>query len=187
LTNYTTYSDEQLVGLLKINDEIALKEIYNKYWNLLFTLAAQKLNNTYDAEDTVQQIFIDLWQRRKTLEITRSLNHYLAAAVKYRVLNILIKRSRQPSILYSIPENTGSSHDEPYSILEFQQLQEKLELIVEKLPGRAQLIFRLSRNQALSNRQIAQELGISEKGVEIQITRALSKIRECLGDVAMFL
>lgn len=72
-------------------------------------------------------------------------------------------------------------------MLEFQQLQEQLEAIVKELPERAQLVFRLSRNQVLSNRQIAEELGISEKGVEIQITRALTKIRERLGDVAMFL
>jgi RNA polymerase sigma-70 factor (family 1) len=186
LKKYETYSDEQLVALLKESDEIAFKAIYDKYWKLLFTIAFSKIDSFNDAEEIVQEIFTDIWARRASLPIKRSLKYYLAAAVKYQVISIFANRSKHASRNEMYPDLLISKDTSDQSI-HFTELIRELESIVSALPERCKLVYRLSREEELSHKEIAEKLGISPKTVETQITRALAHIRKGLGDAAFSL
>lgn len=180
LTAYTTYNDSDLATLLKLDDNNAFTEIYNRYWKLLFYIAHLRLQDPQEAEEVVQEIFTDLWARRHTIVLKRSLKYYLASAAKYQVITCLAKRNTE---LY--PEYAATAAlPEVDSLLGFHELQKQLEELVAALPEKCRLVYQLSREEELSHKEIASRLNISEKTVENHITKALSHLRKGLGDAA---
>src|SRR5688572_1109287 len=77
---------------LSESDYKAVSTIYNKYWKLLFSVACKKLGNSAEAEEIVQDIFLDLWNRRNTIQLDSNLSSYLSVSVNYKVLRILARR-----------------------------------------------------------------------------------------------
>src|SRR5687768_6908742 len=82
---YASHTDEELLTLLKKGNEQAFTELYNRYWKLLFSIAYQKTEQPADAEEIVQDVFADLWKRRKKTVIQVSIKSYLAAATKFHI------------------------------------------------------------------------------------------------------
>jgi len=180
---YSNYTDEQLVTLLRENSEGAFTALYDRYWKRLFAVAANKLQDLYAAEELVQDIFSDLWVRKETIELTGPIGSYLAVAMKYRVINYQVRLKRGREYQQYAAKNLPSVDDSMQEWLRFEELKDRLEELVAALPERCQLTYRLSREQGLTQKEIARELGISEKAVERNITRALKTLRTGLNDV----
>ncbi|MDE1192984.1 MAG: RNA polymerase sigma-70 factor [Arachidicoccus sp.] len=173
---YKNYSDEQLVTLLNISDEESFTEIYNRYWDKLYIVAANKLKDCYLAEEIIQDLFLDIWKRRATLKIPNKLGLYLAAALKYKIINANQDTFRKKNILNEI-NNNKLNHYSLESQLSFEELEDKLDKLVANLPEKCRLIYKLSREEGLSHKKIASHLQISEKTVESHLTRAFKLIR----------
>lgn len=172
-------SDIDLVLLLKNGDRAAFTEIYNRYWKKLFIAAANKVGHLEEAEDIVQQLFINIWNRKAELEIKSSLSSYLSVAVKYRVLKQLNERYKHKhfsdeaaeAVLLEIIDNSTQQW------LDFQEVTERLSILVDALPEKCKLIYQLSRDKGYSHKQIAAALGLSEKTVEWYIGKALKFLK----------
>ena len=182
MASYSTHTDEELVVLLQQNDQAAFREIYDRYWKILFAQAVRKLNNNHEAEDAVQQLFIEVWERRAGIRITRSLHHWLAAAIKYKVFSLYSDRYRSLIASGEISTDIPEEAPLPHSLLEMQQLMAALEALVEALPERPRIVYRMSREGELTNKEIADQLNISEKTVENHMNRALNSLRKNLGN-----
>ncbi|HEY0298314.1 MAG TPA: sigma factor, partial [Arachidicoccus sp.] len=91
MSSYSTYDDAQLLELLKESNEAAFSEIYYRYWDLMFSLAANKSGSNEDAREIVQDVFVSIWNRRAELKINYSVKTYLAAAIKLKVYSFLAK------------------------------------------------------------------------------------------------
>jgi RNA polymerase sigma-70 factor (family 1) len=167
-------------------DELAFTEIYHQYWKLLFSVASNKLENLADAEEVAQEVFADLWKRREEINIRQSLKSYLAAAVKFQVYSLLDKKYRQRQREQTMQQHisTTSPIEEQYDL---KVLQEQLQQTAALLPERCKLVYELSREAGLSNKEIAQTLDISEKTVENQMTKALKHLRTSLKSLFSFL
>ena len=178
--------ESELLRKMAQGDELAFTEIYHQYWKLLFSVAANKLDNLAEAEEVVQDVFADLWKRRAEIDIRQSLKSYLAAAVKFQVYSLLYKRHRQRHHEKILQQNSSStSHvEEQYDL---KTLQEQLKQTTAQLPERCRLVYELSREAGLSNKEIAQSLDISEKTVENQMTKALKVLRTSLKSFFSFL
>lgn len=183
MSSYVEYSDCELMDLLRSGDRLAFSEIYNRYWKKLFAIGSNKIGQFEEAEEIVQDIFISLWDRREEIVITSSLSAYLAVSVKYRVIKILAKRYQHSKYeehsLAVLPFSTNSTED----WLEFLELKSRLEVLVAKLPEKCRLVYKASREQGYSQKQIAEEFGISEKTVEAHIGKALKSLRTGLGQL----
>jgi RNA polymerase sigma-70 factor (ECF subfamily) len=180
---HASYSDLELLDLIRLGDKMAFSEIYSRYWKKVFTVASNKIGQLEEAEEIVQDIFISLWDRRESIIITTSLNAYLAVSVKYRVIKILAKRSLYNKYadysLNVIPISSNSTED----WLEFEELKSRLELLVSNLPEKCRLVYKMSRENGMSQKQIAEEFCISEKTVEAHIGKALKVLRTGLGQL----
>lgn len=179
-------SDFDLLQQLKNDDEHAFTLIYNRYWKQIFSLAYYKLKSLEDAEEIVQDIFYSLWTRRKAIEITGELKNYLAVSTKYRIIKAIAKSSRQQDYLDSVLQNVYIDNS-TQELLDFQELKLELVKYVDELPDKCRLVFQLSRDQGLTQRQIAQELGISEKTVEAHIGKAIKVLKGKLSTFLNFL
>ena len=177
----------ELLDLLKSGDQAAFTEIYNRYWKKLFAIAGNKINDLDEAEEIVQDIFVALWKRRENLEITGSLSAYLAVSVKYRVIKLLDKRYYEQQYADHSRKVFSLLDDSTQEWLQFEELKTRLSELVADLPEKCRLVYQLSRDRGYSQKQIAEELGISEKTVEAHIGKALKSLRGGLNNFFTFL
>jgi RNA polymerase sigma-70 factor (ECF subfamily) len=175
--NYNILDDKVLIVLLQNGDEHAFTEIYNRYWDKLFSIAANKLKDLDEAEEIVQDIFVSLWKRREELGSIETLSPYLAVSVKYRVIKYLDKRDNQQKYSDYSQQVTSIADDSTEQWLEFEELRSRLAMFVADLPEKCRLVYRLSRESGFSQKRIAGELGISEKTVEAHLGKALKTLR----------
>lgn len=186
MDNYKIFSDIELTASLKRGDQAAFTEIYNRYWGKLFSIAGHKLDRLEDAEEVVQGIFVSLWNRRLELVITTTLSAYLAVSTKYRVIKVLNKKFHQKKYVDMLGKHTLLD-DSTQEWLEFMELKSRLEALVRDLPDKCQLVYRMSREQGFSQKEIAGKLDISEKTVEAHLGKAMKKIRSSLNGFLMLL
>src|SRR5699024_2376534 len=179
MISYRTHTDEDLFALLKNDDEKAFTELYDRYWKKLFVRARLLLNSQEDAEDLVHDVFVKLWRKRATLHIFYSFHTYVAAMLRYGCFKELAQRKKRRE-KEALLEEIETADYSTQQWLEFEQLQEELEAAVGELPDRCRVIFRLSREKYLTDKEIAQKLDISVNTVRTQMYRALKKLKVSL-------
>ena len=172
---YQSYDNRVLVDLLAKSDELAFMEIYDRYWQKIFTIANNRLNNTPEAEDVVHDVFASLWANRASQQI-EILENYIAVAAKYIVLAKLRTKLRER--LYQETAGTALVVEMPVeTALHYKRILMVVKTEVEKLPEKCRIIFKYSRNEGMSVKQIAQVMDISPKTVENQLNKALKHLR----------
>ncbi len=175
MRKYQLYDNNELLGLLSKDDDMAFTELYNRYWKKLFAVAYNRLNEIQSAEDIVHDVFASLWANRGKLEI-ESLENYLATATKYMVLAKIKKIQKQR--FYSNVNHQACIIDLPIEAsLHYKRILEIVKTEVEKLPERCKLIFKYSRNDGMPVKIIAQKLDLSPKTVENQLNKALKQLK----------
>ena len=178
----STLNEKDMLSRLREGDEMALTALYKAHWKSLFLSAYTVIKDKEVCEDIVQDLFLQVWRKRETLEIRESLPAYLSAAVRYQVFHYIRKASKSNIIRADITPDQVLPSDE--KILK-NELRIRIHLAVTCLPEKCRLIYKLSREQQLSHREIALLLGISTKTVENQLTIALRRLRHQLSDYAV--
>ena len=171
-------SDSQLFGLVAQDNRLAFNELFERYWQSLLSSALKVLNDELAAEDIVQELFIDLWDRRHHLEI-KSFKGYLHTAIRYQSAKI-ISRTRFTSD-HELALERIETHLHPESDLQLADLHHQIDASLEKLTPRVKEIFVQSRFENLSNKEIAERNGISIRTVENHLTTALAEFRLSFG------
>lgn len=175
MDEYRSYDNRVLVDLLAKSDELAFMEIYDRYWQKIFTIANNRLNNTPEAEDVVHDVFASLWANRASQQI-EILENYIAVAAKYIVLAKLRSKLRERK--YQETAGTAMVVEMPVeTALHYKRILMVVKTEVEKLPEKCRIIFKFSRNEGMSVKQIAQVMDISPKTVENQLNKALKHLR----------
>lgn len=174
-------TDEQLLQLVRANNEQAFKEIYTRYWKPVFEAAWYRLANREIAKELVQTIFLRLWEKRHSIQITH-LHGYLQTAIKNSVINYIEASMVHKKYLQHVVYTGSTACQGTESRLTFHELSQAIEKAIATLPERTRLVFRLSRFDHLSVREIAANLQISEKAVEYHITQSLRTMRLYLKD-----
>lgn len=156
--------------------------MYVQYWEPVFNVCYNNLRDVEVAKGMVQDIFKSLWERRDELEITTSVERYLLRSAKFKVFEyIRNSKSRlehaEAALLYTSTAANSTENDVLYN-----SLKEKVGDLVDTLPSQCRNVFKLSREQGLSNKEIASLLLISERAVEYHITRALSTLKTNLSE-----
>lgn len=174
------HTDEQIFALVKKGDETAFNELYHRYWDKLLVRAVTQLSSEQDAEEVLHDVFVSLWNRRDKIELKYKFHTYIAAMLKYEVIRRLaIRKKRAFDPLYD-QEDKQVLDDSTRQLLDFQDLQRRLEASVQRLPTKCQLVFRLSREQALNDKEIASTLNIAPKTVQNHLNHALRALRSSL-------
>jgi RNA polymerase sigma-70 factor (family 1) len=169
---YSQGADNDLFRLVKGGDLRAFEELYNRYWCSLVNAAYKRLNSKEKAEDIVQNIFVDIYQRRSTINLTISLKAYLFQALKFKVLNEFRSDAISAKYMRHLFFSTGCKTDLANG-LEAKELEEKIQRIFNGLPKKCREVFRLSRQEELSNKEIATNLHVTISTVEKHISKAL--------------
>jgi RNA polymerase sigma-70 factor (family 1) len=180
--SYDKLTDLELTALLKQGDREAFNQIYHRYAEYLYQYALNILRDEDECTDAVQDVFVWLWENKRKVNVT-ILKAYLLAAVKYKLTRLIQSSKRRAEILALNPLKEETFVEDS---LEIKELKHAIQEFVLVLPERARQIFEMSRNEYLSNKEIALRLGISEKTVENQMTIVLKKLKMGLGKMSFW-
>jgi len=179
--DYRLLEDEVLLKFLRISDDLAFKEIYVRYWKDLYFSTISKINSKEVAEDIIQSVFTGLWEKRETHSI-QNLSAYLHTAVKYQVINYIKSAISKKSHLLIVGEEQKKQESNTDLLLLLQELNAAIDKALDQLPSKTQTIFRLSRFEQHSNKEISNIMHLSEKAVEYHISQSLKSLRFYLRD-----
>ena len=169
--------DNALPASIKIDDKQSFERMYNSYWSELYVYAFNVLREKEICEDIVQEIFIDLWTRRHTVQIS-NLNSYLYQSVKFQIFNHFRKCRYKTQLLMEFDFMIEDSKIE--ESFEKNELKARINDVISKLPEQRRTIFQMSRHEGLSNKEISESLNISLQTVKNQISESLKFIRKYL-------
>ena len=172
-------SDQQDLDRLREGIEEGFDTIFRTYYADLVGFAQAILRDRTAAEDTTQDVMLELWRRRNNIVLDTSLRAYLLQATRNRALNLIRHRRVAAGV---DPRDVTATPPAPAnrSVLE-REIEVVVSRAVSTLPTKCREIFQLSRVHGLKYAEIAEALDISVKTVEAQMGKALRAIRQQLG------
>jgi RNA polymerase sigma-70 factor (ECF subfamily) len=184
MKKYAVLTDTELLKLLQEDEMNAFVEIYNRYWEPLFSEAYKRLKNRDHASEVLQDYFISLWERRNKIQIETSFKGYLFKSISYQIIDFYrkeaVRKKHNTQFGLTMAEVDQTTED----VIISKNLSQIIEAEVNLLPEKCRHIYELSRNQHKTNKEIASFLNISEKTVENHLTKALRKLRSCLAHLS---
>ena len=156
----------------------SLRQLFEQHFDALCRFLACYTSDHMMIEDVVQDVFVNMWEKREELQI-ESAKTYLYASARNRMLNYLREEKRQNTLMeqWVQSEMERKQGEDCFNIDEFSR---RVEVAIDNLPEKCRQIFNLSKKRNFTYKQIAGQLDISIKTVESQMGIALRKIREQL-------
>ncbi len=171
-------SDSEIIGRIRQGDIKQFESLFRSSYASLVKYAKTLIRDHDTAEEIVQDLFCRLWKDRDKIEIESSLNGYLFRSVHNRCLHhiehVRVVEKHAEEMSYRISESPES----PSDILSYRELQERIVVILEKLPERCGRIFCMNRFEGLKYNEIAEKLSVSVKTVEANMGKALKEFRK---------
>ena len=172
---------------IRKGDIKAFEALFREYYVPLCQFAIKYVNDKDNAEEIVQDFFYQYWKNKETMAVPQSLKAYMYVSVRNNCLNHLRNQNVRQKYAMQIAENLSENSE--YSLqptLEIKELQYRIDEILNDLPERCSLIFRMSRYEGLKYREIAEALSVSVKTVEANMGKALQSLREKLDKLNYF-
>jgi len=177
LKGYKHLSDIELRVLLKEGNQSAYTEIYQRYSYLMFVFSLKKLRDEDLAKDFVQDLFLNLWNKKESLSEDGKLSSFLYTTIRNKMLDYFAHQKTQNKYLEFLANYHLANEEKTDHLIREKELSNYIEREIQALPKKMRTIFELSRKEHLNRKQIANELETSEHNVAKQITNALRILR----------
>ncbi|MCF8368556.1 MAG: RNA polymerase sigma-70 factor [Bacteroidales bacterium] len=158
------------------------EQVFKAYFKPLCFFAYGYLNDRDSAQEIVQDVFINLWGKRETMDPQKAIKSYLYTSVKNRCLNYIRDHKKFRSQYLDI-ELELEIPFEDVDMFSESETRKKINNALDKLPEKCRQVFELSRFEEMKYKEIAINMGISIKTVEVQMSKALKILREELKDL----
>ena len=169
----------ELVNRLKKGDEQAFSDLFQIYWKKLFTAAYRRINDEQLAQDITQDVFMQLWDRRESLNVSAdNLEFYLLKSVKNKVIDHFNSGQAKQEVLKKVILRMDEIQTE-FDPKRYRELESFVDSEVDRFPQTMKAVY-LLRSEQLSVKQIAQNLNLAEQTVKNNITDALGRLRNSL-------
>ena len=170
--------ESDLLAAVMVGDFKVFSDLYEKYHRELYSFALNLSKNRHDAEELVQSVFVSIWETRQNINPEKSFHAYLFSIARHRFYNTLRKRVTENCYVDYVLHHENQTDNEFEKQVEDDEINEIINKLLEQVPKRRQEIFRMSRDENLSYKQIAEKLQISENTVDTQIRNVLNFLRK---------
>lgn len=169
-----TKSNSELILLLQKNDRVAFYNIYERYSKRLYGFVLRYIKQKEDAEEIVQEVFVKIWESRNRIDAYSSFESFLFTIAYNTTISLLRKRTNEQKYLEHLktlqqPDISPDLIDE----IQFNELNERVQSLLNELTPRQKEIFQLSREEGLTHDEIAKKLDISVNTVKKHIGNTL--------------
>ncbi len=180
---HKAHDHSKLLCLLSSGDQWAFEVIYDRFADRLYRYIYSRTRVKETSEEILQEIFVSLWARRESLEITTSLDSYLFGTAKHKILSHFrsegVRKKYAAELALFAAERVDNSSEE---LLEEKDLEQTIKERISELPEKCQTVFLLSRVEHQPIKHIAERLNISHRTVENYICQALKHLKVSLGE-----
>jgi RNA polymerase sigma-70 factor (family 1) len=184
---YNELNDQELTALLREGDNTAFTEIYHRYKALLYIFAYKRIGEREETRDLIHELFMALWNKRESLQITTGLLPYLYTAVRNRIIDLVAHQKVVSRYIDEFQEYIDADNSPTDQLIIHKELLELIEREVAALPQKMRQVFELSRKTNRSRKEIAAELALSEQTVKSHMHHALKTLKGKLGPLLALL
>lgn len=177
-TETTLADDGVLLKLIGEGNYQAFDVLFEKHWENAYSEAYKRLKNQDNAKDIVQEIFVHIWVNRQTLKI-KSLPAYLHIAIRNKVINFVAKQ-KPIHPFFDHFNNIAETNSPADADLLWKDFFNSYETLLNSLPPKRQIIFRLHYQEDISTKEISKRLGITKKTVQNQLGKAINTLKVAL-------
>ncbi len=177
--------DKRYVSALKNGDYEAFDVLFRKYTERIYAFTLGITRQKFASEEITQIVFLKVWENRRRIDEHFSFKSFLFSVAYHEIISWIRKEKSERRKIDHFASSFNDSSEETEVKIEFSNLEDYTNLMIENFPEKRRQIFKLSREHGLSNKEIAQQLNISVKTVEGHITAALKVLREKLGNKAL--
>ncbi|MEO8172419.1 MAG: sigma-70 family RNA polymerase sigma factor [Sediminibacterium sp.] len=178
-------TDAELLALIEQRQEMALGRVMERYGEELFRRCHSILKDESLARDCVQEVFISLWWHDSPTGI-HNLSHFLKQSIRFRSLAMIRDSKFKEKIeQQSLALTQAVLQSDGLDGLLFKELKEKLERVISNFPLQQQQVWRMHREEGIMYKEIASQLGISQKTVEKKMSLSLKALRNEFGDALL--
>lgn len=162
------------------DDKTALDELYNYYYPKLYVFSKRFLKVEDDINDILQDVFVKLWENRRKIKSVETFNAWIFTITKNTIISYFREKIKLTEFESRVREMATAEGYLTETSTEYEDIKEKVGQLIEQLPEKRKHVFKLSREQGLSNKEIAAEMGISVKTVEDHIMHATRFLKDNL-------
>lgn len=170
-------SEKELIILLKNGDEKAFTTLYRLYWSKVYNFSRLYLSSITEVEEVVQEVFVKVWDTRDFLRADDNFKGYLFIITRNLIFNQFRKSFNENAYKLTVLSAAMDYYDMEDE-LSAADLKEFIKRMVGELPPRQQEVFKMSRDEHLTYKEIATRLNISEKTVERHINEAIKFLKK---------
>ena len=178
MTVYSTYSDYELLSLLKQGDERAFDHFYQLYSLPIYRKLLKMIKVDILAEELMQDVFVRLWDKRHLIEPGQSFKSYLYLIAQNLVHDFYRKVAREERLQSEIKAFSTELYLHTEERLFLKETKEILDKAINQLPAQQKLVFNLCKIEGKSYEEVSDALGISTSTINGHIVKATKNIKE---------
>jgi RNA polymerase sigma-70 factor (ECF subfamily) len=171
-------SDSDLAGKIKNGEKNAYQELFERYAPRIYQFSLTYLKNQADAEELVQDVFLKIWEKRDTLDQSKNIKAFIFKVAVNTIYDFIRHKNIENAFSDFIKSNAETGSNNTWHSVIFDEMQKNLQNLVAQLPEQQQKILQLSKEDGLSNEEIAAKLNLSKRTVENHLYRAVSFLKE---------
>jgi RNA polymerase sigma factor (sigma-70 family) len=170
------HTDPGLITALQNDDPLAFKTFFELYWKNLYKAAYRRLKDQAEAEDLVQEIFTDIWERRHSIKVISSLENYLLGALKFRLIRRFSRANLHKKAVEHLLLRMTEMEVSVLDVMAASDIEQTLSESINQFPENMRKIFHL-KTEDYTIKEIAEALGLAEQTVKNNITESLRRLK----------
>ncbi len=175
-------SNKELILLIQKNDKIAFYNLYERYCKRLYGFVLRYIKQKEDAEEILQEVFVKIWESRRKIDANSSFESFLFTVAYNTTISMLRKKINETKYIKHLKSSQQViTTPDLMNEIDFNELNDRLQLLLNQLTPRQKEIFQLSRDEGLTNDEIAKKLNLSVNTVKKHISNTLAFLKYKIG------
>jgi len=178
-------TEKKIIKRFKEGDAEAFDVIYRNYSKKLFHFALGLLKDKDIAEDLVQEVFVSLWEKRNQVNPKLNFENYIFTIAYNSIRKFFRNQSTETKVIDLLVKDSPEIIESIYGTVIYNEMLEHANKIIETLPQKRKTVYKLSRQEGMKTKEIADRLNISTRTVENHLAKALKYLRKELSEISL--